>query len=993
MKSGRRLVVATAIIAIFASGVVNGSVTVPGSFDVSSSGAATYTVPISVPPGTAGVAPKLAFSYNSQGPVGQLGKGWTMAGLSTITRCGRTTAQDGGFPESVAFNSNDRFCLDGQRLVAVGGVYGTSGAEYRTERETFAKIISYGSAGSGPAYFKVWTKSGQVLEYGNSVDSRIESQGRSEARTWALNRIQDSKSNYLTISYTEDSTNGDYYPSRIDYTGNSAAGTPPNAAVVFGYEPRTDVAPYYQAGSVVRSLVRMAKVQTFLNSALVSEYRIGYKADEAQLRSRISSITLCDNANNCLPSNVFTWQDSGNTSFNLGTEHQSSGLSGSGVGQQEPDVLVALDINGDGKTDFIQKNLTEGTVLPILSTGNGFVNGPPVNLGTNFYNVRVLDINGDGKSDLVTIGGTSNGFRFTPWISNGATFTQGAAIEVANPFYFQDIGQTFILDIDGDGRQDVVQMYHQRKLLTTDPIGRVWLLPLLSTGTGLSAGNWYIASEAPQDGPYEEVTLLTGETNGDGKGDFIELWRRNDLWNPGNLWVRSLVSDGSKLNASAWQETSFRWNHVDSGAPWVTQMLPLDANGDGLTDFALTQNVYVHGAPDQAMLTAFYSTGANFVASPTIRLDQNVSLPPECAGAESDTYGSLATDLNSDGRTDVVQVWRCGTQGDTYPYIGSLYLQPIFSTGTSFSPASPISTGQRFYSVWRTGTDSEGLNYKYGDGPGLIFGDWNGDGKVDIVQPSFYDMDLPSLKFTPLFAGGQIGDLITKISNGIGAEIQLTHKPLTDPTVYTRDSDGTYPIQEIQSPIYAVSVAETSDGIGGTQLVNFQYGGMKRDLLRRMNLGTRWSSRTEVASGLSARAEHAQVWPLTGMEILAERKLGDLVLSRNVKTVGCTDFVSTSGCNQAVGRRYFTFVNQIFESASDLNGAPLPTITTVTQYDSWNPATNSWGNLSTIFGNPTRVKVTASDGYIRQTDYEYFNDTTNWLIGKPTKITQTNTTP
>ena len=49
--------------------------------------------------------------------------------------------------------------------------YGADGAEYRTERESFSKVVSYGVAGNGPAWFKAWTKSGQIIEYGNTDDS------------------------------------------------------------------------------------------------------------------------------------------------------------------------------------------------------------------------------------------------------------------------------------------------------------------------------------------------------------------------------------------------------------------------------------------------------------------------------------------------------------------------------------------------------------------------------------------------------------------------------------------------------------------------------------------------------------------------------------------------------------------------------------------------------------------------------------------------------
>ena len=150
----------------------------PGQFSVSDTGAAVYTIPIQVPPGTAGMAPKLALVYNSQGGNGSLGVAWSLSGLSTITRCPRTMAQD-GVRARVNDEANDRFCLDGQRLVLIAGAYGADGAEYRTERESFTRTISYGTAGNGPAWFKVWTRPGQIMGYGNTTDSRIEAQVQS----------------------------------------------------------------------------------------------------------------------------------------------------------------------------------------------------------------------------------------------------------------------------------------------------------------------------------------------------------------------------------------------------------------------------------------------------------------------------------------------------------------------------------------------------------------------------------------------------------------------------------------------------------------------------------------------------------------------------------------------------------------------------------------------------------------------------------------------
>jgi hypothetical protein len=65
-----------------------------GQFAVSPTGSAQYTIPIWTPPGIRGVQPHLALSYDSHSGYGIMGPGWTMSGLSVISRCNKTYAQD-----------------------------------------------------------------------------------------------------------------------------------------------------------------------------------------------------------------------------------------------------------------------------------------------------------------------------------------------------------------------------------------------------------------------------------------------------------------------------------------------------------------------------------------------------------------------------------------------------------------------------------------------------------------------------------------------------------------------------------------------------------------------------------------------------------------------------------------------------------------------------------------------------------------------------------
>jgi len=102
-----------------------GGIRAPESAKVNSGGAATQSIPVVVPPGTASVQPRLSFTYNSQGENSLLGVGWSVSGLPIIHRCPRTVAQD-NFRGGVNYDANDRFCLDGQRLMAISGVNGAN---------------------------------------------------------------------------------------------------------------------------------------------------------------------------------------------------------------------------------------------------------------------------------------------------------------------------------------------------------------------------------------------------------------------------------------------------------------------------------------------------------------------------------------------------------------------------------------------------------------------------------------------------------------------------------------------------------------------------------------------------------------------------------------------------------------------------------------------------------------------------------------------------
>jgi hypothetical protein len=122
--------------------------------------------------------------------------GWSLGGLSAVTRCPKTVAQDGA-KDGINPNTTDRLCMDGQRLVAIptatntDSSYWVAGTEYRTEIEIFTRIKLM-SDGTCAQWFQVWTKSGQIMEFGHRADSCIKAQSNSALlMVWPVSKIAD----------------------------------------------------------------------------------------------------------------------------------------------------------------------------------------------------------------------------------------------------------------------------------------------------------------------------------------------------------------------------------------------------------------------------------------------------------------------------------------------------------------------------------------------------------------------------------------------------------------------------------------------------------------------------------------------------------------------------------------------------------------------------------------------------------------------------------
>ncbi|MFN7221534.1 MAG: SpvB/TcaC N-terminal domain-containing protein, partial [Burkholderiales bacterium] len=540
-------------------GVIPGATA--GQASVSEMGGATYTIAVTTPPGTAGLVPNVAISYGSQGGNGPLGVGWGLQGFSNIHRCPRTLYSDNA-RGSINFDSNDRFCMDGMRLVPVGTLYG--GTEYRTEKETYTRIVGYTASGvSGPAYFRAWTKDGKVLTYGNTIDSSLSPVAPSASlgtayKAWALSRVEDRSGNYMLYSYISD--NGNLLPDEVNYTGHTS-GALPYARIKFIYENRSvDDQPllFGSVGASTKLTKRVQRIETSADGASTRRYTFAYSNSLSTARTLLQSVQECSGDGvSCLAPTTFA------AAPTAGVMNAFSSGFFRGFSMQGPGLLIndwnpirqpfVADFNGDGRSDILYQAYSGNWILCFANTdpaNEGFtcstVAMPDLPFSDELgnaqrYLIEVGDFNGDGRADVLVFP-VSVGYE-TPPSGDGIVDpdtnlkASEARIGTTKPLSNKDIKFSGHFRVQPGAIIATKEELRAARLAlrgksvafsqTKSGTPANWKL-CLSSGTGLSCvDKTLIDPGLDLPSPDMQITSATGDFNGDGLTDLI--LGRNDL--------------------------------------------------------------------------------------------------------------------------------------------------------------------------------------------------------------------------------------------------------------------------------------------------------------------------------------------------------------------------------------------------------------------------------------------------------------------------------
>ena len=354
-------------------------------------------------------------------------------------------------------------------------------------------------------------------------------------------------------------------------------------------------------------------------------------------------------------------------------------------------AFAAGDFNRDGKIDVVGE--TSAGFVSTIGNGDGTF-APPSTLipAPNAFNGSALaaaDVNLDGKLDII-YAAVSGANRFVAVLPGNGDGTFGASVTT-------QLGgvPVAVVDLNQDGKPDIV--YDSSEFNTVNP-------------TSIAVGNGDLTfRKTDQSAGY---FVAVADMNNDGKPDLITMLASQNILS-GPVAIQLGRGDGTFGSSLAYDITAGELQASSSGfnptALFSAYYSIADFDGDGKLDVASVNSGFVEGrsiiSRTSRSISIASGNGNGRLQAPQVFTAGNIT---------PGTYPSVAAagDFNGDGKPDVVY-W-ANRSSNLVPPSG-LFVQ--FGDGYQVA-GSPSITATPF----NVGS--------------LAAGDFNGDGKLDVVAGS-----------------------------------------------------------------------------------------------------------------------------------------------------------------------------------------------------------------------------------------------------------------
>lgn len=784
-----------------------------------SNGAFGYKVSIDAPPGINNHAPSLAISYNSRVGDGLLGVGWTLSGMSSIRRCAPTIASSNDGISDPG-SSTDDLCMDGQHLILKGHV----------NNHTVSRAAYWAP---GATYVTELNNLTEIIAQGNGYEPGTFIVKTKKGETYYFGEANRNAKIYLKDNPSEgteswfltrvvDRYNNEY---NIYYDYNSDTGEHlPNRIV---YAPGAAIVFNYTArygqipwGSKDIKLFRHPKV---LES--IETYINVQNFDFPQSATPVRRYAI-------------EYKQSNNTDRSLVDTIKECGRSGTVWKCAKP-------IQFDYET-------------------SSFSVGASVSIGMDV--AQLVDIDGDEYVDALlkngdVAWGQANGqFIKTEWVSSQSENGGNHVFSGVKPFRTSSGLAIIGLKTEPYAKRQSIFFIHSINKNNQTKV-ETYLVSQDSTDAGMFVvgdddcdgmddlyyrGQWYRQAESGFPTNWQINTQVSG-FKAEAQVTMVNWANPCSIKFPvaahANFDKQWLGND-PEFSYGAWFH-NYKASEVTNTSKTTRQFHTLvDLNGDGYKELIVNRSL---GTSGTLPLKWVYRLGHELF---TMNAEQDLV---GSDNAEKQCFTS-AYDYDKDGREDFLAV-----------YNGSLQVFLARDVnGQSARLSQPIPLGINFYGLELCSSTQRMTN--------IFTGDANNDGIADFV-------------------GGGVShsvtqkqpDLLTKITNGFGAEIKIDYSTLSS-EVYTPASvKPQFPYAPASRNMWVVKTLSTINGQGGYNNTQYRYQGAKTHLQGRGFLGFEKITVTDEAKSVISITDYHQEWPLIGKikQQISQDTSGKLISIKN----------------------------------------------------------------------------------------------------------------